>query len=1059
MQKKYRLGIDLGSTSLGWCMLILNDENEPVDVFRSGVRIFPDGREAKSNEPLSVNRRGKRGARRNHDRGIERKQVMMEHLVQFGLMPSSREERKALEPLDPYFLRKRALDERLSPHEIGRSLFHLAQRRGFKSNRKLDSQDKETSSMKQGIAALRSALDETGCRTIGEFQYNRMQVACDSDEERKPPTPPIRFKARTKNSKREYDLMLERSMIEDEFHKIISRQKEFHPSILSDDVIDRLHHDIFYQRPLRPVKPGRCLFEPEEERCPKALPSFQRFRLLQVINNLRLLDEHRYDRSLTDAERKTILDLGQGKKEVTYKSIRKKLFKKEAESLIFNHENEKNKSLTGDETAALLSSPKHLGKKWLSLSHEEQDKWVMWLLNPKQDEKLERELPDRLQKTFGIDRDTALNVMTVSLPKFYGHLSQKAILKILPFLAEGLIYPEACKKAGYDHSDFHSGILYDSGDLPYYGEILQRHIIPGSGDPDDDLETRIGKINNPTVHIALNQMRKFINALCRTYGPPEQIVIELARELKMGQKKIDELNRQQARERKRNLEIAKKLKEAGIAVNRSSLQKYKLWEELGDSDLERKCPYTGRQISFHQLFEPGVEIEHILPKSRTFDDRMSNKTLCWHDANRYKGERSPFEAFGESRDGYDWDKIAARAVALPPNKRWRFDAGAMERFEGDGEPIERMLNDTRYMSRLVREYLCFVVPPNQVWSIPGQLTAKLRRNWGFNRFLSDGDDKKRDDHRHHAVDALVVGLTSRSILKRVSSVIGESRERFIEKLGLPYNGFSHVKVRDLIRSIIVSYKPDHKDAQRAVRQGKTTGQLHEETAYGFVKELPGDRLLLSHRVPVSGIQKIEHVESIMTDWIREALLLRLTGLKDDDVSGVVNEFARETGIKHLKLGFEMDRKGVIPIRDKKGNVYKFFKSGSNYCADIFCDEQSGESLRWQAEIISTFEAHQPGFIPNWKREHPAARKVMRLFANDLVALDVDGKTEYRRVKKLNKKALIVYLREHNIARREKSQEDIGEQYSAAKLQRMNARKVGLDIIGRLFDPGVPNESR
>ncbi len=111
--KKYRLGIDLGATSLGWCMIELNEDNSPKDLIELGVRIFPDGRDAKTNEPLNVKRREHRSMRRNRDRYLQRRAYLMDILVKYGFMPENEKERKQLEHLDPYFLRVKALDKKL----------------------------------------------------------------------------------------------------------------------------------------------------------------------------------------------------------------------------------------------------------------------------------------------------------------------------------------------------------------------------------------------------------------------------------------------------------------------------------------------------------------------------------------------------------------------------------------------------------------------------------------------------------------------------------------------------------------------------------------------------------------------------------------------------------------------------------------------------------------------------------------------------------------------------------------------------------------------------------
>lgn len=125
-----RLGLDIGTNSIGWCLI-----EDGVRIVDTGVRIYSDGRDPKSGASLAVDRRMARGMRRRRDRYIGRRSAFLEALIRHGLMPADADEAKLLAARDPYALRARALTDRLEPGEIGRALFHLNQRRGFLSNR------------------------------------------------------------------------------------------------------------------------------------------------------------------------------------------------------------------------------------------------------------------------------------------------------------------------------------------------------------------------------------------------------------------------------------------------------------------------------------------------------------------------------------------------------------------------------------------------------------------------------------------------------------------------------------------------------------------------------------------------------------------------------------------------------------------------------------------------------------------------------------------------------------------------------------------------------------
>ncbi len=263
MPLPYRLGLDLGTNSIGWSMVRLDKSGQPCAIIRSGVRIFSDGRVPKSGESLAVTRRIARQARRRRDRLLKRKAQLIDALIKYGLFPKKLEERKALANLNPYELRKRGLDHPLTPHELGRALFHLNQRRGFKSNRKTDKKDNESGLIRRSINELRNTLQEENCRTVGEWLAKRHERGES-----------VRARLRGSTQKdKGYDFYVDRSMIEEEFDLLWEAQRHFSPEILTDDAYNAIKDIIFYQRPLKPVKPGRCTLLPENDVLPSPFPA------------------------------------------------------------------------------------------------------------------------------------------------------------------------------------------------------------------------------------------------------------------------------------------------------------------------------------------------------------------------------------------------------------------------------------------------------------------------------------------------------------------------------------------------------------------------------------------------------------------------------------------------------------------------------------------------------------------------------------------------------------------------------------------------------------------
>lgn len=269
---KYRLALDLGTTSIGWAVLRLNNDNppRPTAIIRAGVRIFPDGRNPKDGSSLAVTRRMARSMRRRRDRLLKRKRRMMDMLVKHGLFPEDALLRKQYENLNPYELRSRGLHEELQPHEFARALFHINQRRGFKSNRKTDSKDNESGAMKTAISQTQHDMAQDNCRTVGEWLWQRMQ-----NKE------PVRARYRQKREttsdgktkiNKSYDLYINRQMIADEFDLLWEKQASYNPSLYNEKARDELRDTLLFQRNLKPVKAGRCTLMPVS--CPHGGHSF-----------------------------------------------------------------------------------------------------------------------------------------------------------------------------------------------------------------------------------------------------------------------------------------------------------------------------------------------------------------------------------------------------------------------------------------------------------------------------------------------------------------------------------------------------------------------------------------------------------------------------------------------------------------------------------------------------------------------------------------------------------------------------------------------------------------
>lgn len=271
----YRLALDIGANSIGWCVLDLSAERVPCGVRDMGVRVFPDGRDPKTLASLAADRRLARGMRRRRDRYLQRRTALLNALVRHGLMPAEDAARRALAKVDPYALRRDALHRKLEPHEFGRAIFHLNQRRGFASNRKTDrANDAEQGKIRTASDRLKTEIARAGLPTLGAWLAERHGNQQD-----------VRARLSGTGAKAEYPFYPTRDLVRAEFDAIWAAQSAWNPA-LTDEVREAVGGVLFHQRPLKPPAVGRCWLEPAEFRAPKALPSTQAFRIAQDLSHL-----------------------------------------------------------------------------------------------------------------------------------------------------------------------------------------------------------------------------------------------------------------------------------------------------------------------------------------------------------------------------------------------------------------------------------------------------------------------------------------------------------------------------------------------------------------------------------------------------------------------------------------------------------------------------------------------------------------------------------------------------------------------------------------------------
>lgn len=921
------LGLDLGTNSIGWALVDISKNK----ILGMGSRVFPEGVNelGQGEKELSKNasRTSARGTRRQFFRRRLRKIYLLKILAKHSLCPLQPDEVKTYDPqvfqhkkliewfkLNPYELRAKAIERRIELEELGRIFYHMIQRRGFQSNSR--SAGKEEGKIydgnaKEGKTGILETQQELEGRTLGAALYSIY------------PEEGIPFKNQTKRIRNRYTT---RKMYIDEFEKIWEKQKQFHDELTEElkTLIGGRKKEgypedgvLFFQRPLRSQKHlvGNCTFEPKKTKCPKSAIPFQLFRVYQWVNTV----EYNGNK-LTSEERDIAIKLLLSKDKVTFKAVRKVLNRLES-YYQFNYKDDD--KIIGSHTISHLSSNKFFGKKWFDFSEKEQeDIWhVLFFFEDKD------KLKEYSKKSWGFDEEKAEKISKFNLTDGYANLSRKAINNILPFLKKGYTYDIAVVLGGIRNAfgsewktlneediqfiednivsivrtGWKGGFIEkvkeflghefqltekDLKKLYHHSANIETREILDKLPVGNEADKEIQNIRNPIVITALFELRKLVNEIIYLYGKPDEIKIELARDLKISKTRRAEIRREQKRLEAENDRIKNELLGYNKEITHENILKYKLWEECN-----KTCPYTGKEISVQELFSGAVQIEHIQPWSKSLNDSFMNKTLCFADENRAKGDKTPYEFYFMEQSEKKWEQVKAQALSCFKNKSHY--PNAYNKFKHfvkqsyDPDFISRQLNDTRYISRQAKSYLSKIC--TKVMVAPGQMTANLRHKWGLNSILSDDDNKSRDDHRHHAIDALVMACSTIAHLQELSRWNRYRRNVEMKNFPTPWKNFLQ-DARQAVNSILVSHKKT--DNLLTIRTHKTKkngmvfrnkgiaarGQLHKETVYGK-RKAPGEEDYTFHvRKPIESLTTRKHIDKIVDPVIRKLIFDRVESL-------------------------------------------------------------------------------------------------------------------------------------------------------------------------------------
>ena len=908
--KRSILGLDIGVSSIG--LSIVTEENGKKSIEKLAVRIVPEdpdfhGRFYSGNTASkNLDRTIKRGIRRNNQRFKARRDQLYLFLKENSMFPN--EKLFNLSAIELYELRAKAVSEQISLEELGRVLILLNQRRGFLSNRKSVSEEENSTEYKERIAMLEKELNG---RTIGQKLYSEL-----------------------KESENVFDVLLrertyQRNSYIEEFDRIWDEQKKYH-SILTGGINEENNQGtlcdlirnriIYYQRPLKSQKGliSECPFEKYHKAAAKSSPYFELFRIWQKVNDLswKIPSGETFKPTMEQKEKlKSALwndeDLN-AKHKLSVTAIKKILGYGRNEKIYLNFT-----ELDGSRTYAILKNALEEAKIEnpeqylffnLDVNDEKGGLFELWHITYSLS--TEKEVVNALKNRFGFSEGQSKIIANkVGYTSDYGSLSTRAIRKLLPHLEAGLGYSDACDKVGYDHSGYKTEVELQS-------KLKQ---------------LKKNELRNPVVEQILNQVVNIINLVIDEYGKIDEIRVELARELRNSAKTRKSISQSNSKNKKNNDAIRKKLKEEyGFKlVNGRDVKRYILWEET-----THKCLYCSNPISGTDMLTGNADIEHILPKSRSFNNAMTNYIIAHRKCNADKGQKTAYD-FMESKGAE-----ALRQYIEKVNDLYKDGKGSISKAKFDnllckGEDIpsdfvERMKKDSQYIAKEAVKMLKTVCP--NVYTTTGQVTDFLRDEWELKNLLQEltfhkykaigqveekeikkgqnqtqvieviKDWSKRDDHRHHAVDALICALTDQKIIFKLNNLnkiyqyekevlskeeIAEIEAFLGEKFSL--KEFSdqqgniikcsipniRKEAQKHLENIFISFKKENsKVLTKNINQPKNgkeqitwvpRARLHEDTVMGRVKRIADKKLKLNDKI------SLDQIELIVNPEIKEIL--------------------------------------------------------------------------------------------------------------------------------------------------------------------------------------------
>lgn len=800
------LGFDIGVASIGWAFV------EGGELKDCGVRIFTKAENPKDGSSLALPRREARGVRRRLARRKGRLNALKvlickefglnrsDYLANAGELPKAYHTSK--DTKSPYQLRAESLNRKLSADEFARVILHIAKHRGYGNKHAKESSDDDSGKVKKAISENQKVMSEKGYTTAGQYLYGEFYQKTRNFSQAEPKSPnntqgTQEFK-NVRNKRENYARCLAQSELQKELELIFERQKQFgfefsdkkHKIIDANgklkelDFADAVLEIAFLQRPLKSFadKVGKCTFYENEPRAPKdSLSAIEFVALTRIINTLANITKRSGEVYSTDKVRE-ILIIVLDKGEITYKNLRKVIalderlqFPKDSKLDYAKEDAEKAKAI---EFSKLKAFRKALGGSFEGFIRAELDCIAVCVTLIKDRIALFETLKfgqtpndinlNESQKialcsvSKKLSEEQCKELSELSFDKFID-LSFKALEAILPLMRGD---SGECKR--YDEAWREAGLV----------EVAKKTQKGDSLPPLIEYEQNLA---NPVVARALAEYRKVLNALLKKHGKVHKIHLEFTRQAGVSSKERGEIIAEQNKRLKANEEARKRCEEYGLIPSGKNILKLKLWQEQGE-----RCVYSGKKICREHLIDSNVlQIDHIYPFSRSYDDSQNNKVLVFADANQNKREKTPYEAFGG--DTQKWNDILRRIEKLPKAKKNRITNKNFANKEAGF--IARNIVDTSYIARLSASYTDAFIEfcpltenedttlgrgekgsKKHISVVNGSLTATMRHYWGLNTLLDSEDSEKKDrsNHLHHALDATIIAYVNDSVIKAFS---------------------------------------------------------------------------------------------------------------------------------------------------------------------------------------------------------------------------------------------------------------------------------------------------